>query len=427
MVRTRLEQLAQNAGMGLHEFVKGFHEASVRRNPAEPCHISDRQAKRWLAGTSGDPRILAARVLEHWWGEPASTLLGPPTAEVQQVRVTPEEVIMNAGRESVEHAISASAVLDTTVLENLQAETYRLARAYLVKSPIQITLDLIRLRNTIYTQLDRTSKPAQQAELYLLAGLTCGLLSSVSWDLGQTDVAEEQARATYTYGSVIDHPSVQAYGRALQVTVAFWSGRPREAAAIAESALVSAPGGVTRVRLHSVHARALAMIGARDEAERALQLAADELESSALDPFVDEIGGELRFDRSRMLLCAGAAFVALGDGDQAEKHAAGALQLFAQEPAGSRWEAGELGARVDLGTARILKGDLAGAEETLESVFEVSPDLRTEALNRRLLNLARMLGHAPYRKAVEAKRLGEHIEDFARDSLATSTPRLAIS
>jgi hypothetical protein len=51
----------------------------------------------------------------------------------------------------------------------------------------------------------------------------------------------------------------------------------------------------------------------------------------------------------------------------------------------------------------------------------------TEALNQRLLHLARVLGHAPYSKAVEAKRLGEHIEDFARDSLATSTPRLAIS
>jgi hypothetical protein len=43
--------------------------------------------------------------------------------------------------------------------------------------------DLVRLRDTVYEQVDRTHKPRQQAELYLLAGLVCGLLSSVSFDL----------------------------------------------------------------------------------------------------------------------------------------------------------------------------------------------------------------------------------------------------
>ncbi len=67
--------------------------------------------------------------------------------------------------------------------------------------------DLVLLRDTLYEQLDRTHKPHQQADMYLLAGLVCGLLSSVSWDLGHPEVAEKQARAAHTYGSVIDHPS----------------------------------------------------------------------------------------------------------------------------------------------------------------------------------------------------------------------------
>jgi hypothetical protein len=68
--------------------------------------------------------------------------------------------------------------------------------------------DLVALRDTVYAQLDRTHKPRQQAELYLVAGQVCGLLSSVSFDLGHPGVAEELARAAHTYGSVIDHPSL---------------------------------------------------------------------------------------------------------------------------------------------------------------------------------------------------------------------------
>jgi len=179
----------------------------------------------------------------------------------------------------------------------------------------------VQLRDTAYEQLDRTRKPRQQAELYLVAGQVCGLLSSVSWDLGHAEVADEQARAAYTYGQVIDHPSLCAWARALQVTVAFWSGQPRRAATIAEAALAAAPTGTARARLHSVHARSLAMIGARQEVHAALNAAADELDRSGDDPFLDETGGELGSDRSRRALCAGASFVALGDGAQAETEA----------------------------------------------------------------------------------------------------------
>jgi hypothetical protein len=230
-------------------------------------------------------------------------------------------------------------------MEHLQAAAGRAAHAYYVSPPLAMLSELVKLRNSIYEQLDRTQKPRQQAELYLISGQVCGLLSSVSWDLGHAHVAEEQARAAHTYGNVIDHPSLSAWARALQVTVAFWSGIPRRATAIAAAAIQDAPRGTARVRLHSVNARALALMGARQEVEAELNNAADELDRAGDDPFLDEIGGELGFDRSRRALCAGAAYVALGDGERAETEALGALELFAQLPEAARWGAGELGAR----------------------------------------------------------------------------------
>ncbi|HEX5403149.1 MAG TPA: hypothetical protein VFX16_12685 [Pseudonocardiaceae bacterium] len=366
-------------------------------------------------------------MLEHWWNEPVERLFGPPDNTPSRVQLTEEELIVNAGRESVEHAIEAASALDPSALEHLHAAAGQAARAYYVVPPLILLTDLVRLRDTVYGQLDRTHKPRQQAELYLIAGQVCGLLSSVSWDMGHPDVAEEQARAAFTYGQVIDHPSLCAWARALQTTVAFWTGQPRRAATIAASALDSAPVGTARARLHAVHARSLAMIGARQEVEIELNAAANELDRAGDDPFLDEIGGELGFDRSRRALCAGASFVVLGDGERAERDAIAALDLFGKMPEQVRWGAGELGARVDLATARTLSGDLAGTEEALSAVLALPPDRRTEAISLRLASLGRMLGGKQFQGAVEASRMGEAIEDFTAHSLGRVTARPEIT
>lgn len=424
--RTRLEQHAQTAHLSVREFVDRFHAAAIECGEGK-AHISERQAKRWLAGESDVPRPVCRRVLEHWWAEPVSRLLGPPDSGRVAVIMSKEELIVNAGRESMHHAIRAASALDPSALEQLHDAAQRAARAYFVTPPLGMLTDLVRLRDTVYDQLDRTHKPRQQAELYLLAGLLCGLLASVSFDLGHTGVAQEQARAAHTYGSVIDHPSLCAWARAEQVNVMFWTARPRRAASLAATALETAPAGTARARLHSVHARSLALIGARQEVRSALGAAADELQRAGDDPLLDEIGGGLGFDHSRRALCAGASFVALGDGDQAETEATAALALFGEIPEQSRWTAGELSVRADLAAARVLRGDLAGAEDALVPVFALDVDRRTEALTRRLTSLGRVLSTTRYRDAVEANRIGDAIEDFTTRGLPRSATRAIIN
>lgn len=427
MPRTRLEQRVQAARLSVPEFVAEFSASAIAAGERASTSVSGRQVKRWLSGESKMPSSAAQRVLEHWWNEPVERLFGPPDNTSAHARLTEKELIVNAGRESVEHAIEAASALDSSALEHLHAAARNAAHAYFVAPPMQMLTDLVRLRDTVYEQLDRTHKPRQQAELYLVAGQICGLLSSVSWDLGHPEVAEEQARAAFTYGQVIDHPSLCAWARALQTTVAFWNGQPRRAAGIAAGALDSAPVGTARARLLSVHARSLAMIGARDEVQSALNAAADELDRAGNDAFLDETGGELGFDRCRRALCAGASYVALGEGTQAEAEASAAIELFDQLPEHMRWGAGIFGARVDLATACALNGDLAGAQDALSAVFTLDPDRRTEAISRRLANLGRMLGGKQFRGAAEAGVMGEAIEDFTAHSLARVTSRPAIT
>lgn len=412
--RTRLEQLAWQKRLPLPAFLLEF--SAQAELIGRKLDVSRSQAKRWLSGAPGIPRAESQLVLESWFQEPVEQLLGPP--RVQHRSINESELAVTAGRESVSHAIAAAAALDPSVLEHLRAAAEYAARAYYVTAPLEMLADLVALRDTVYTQLDRTHKPLQKAELYLVAGQVCGLLSSVSWDLGQLGASAEQARAAHTYGSVIDHPSLQAWARALQVTTMFWSGHPRSAVTTAARAIEVAPSGTAKARLHSVHARSLAMIGARGEVYAELAAASDELDRAGNDSFLDEIGGELAFDRARRGLCAGASFVALSDGDQAEREAEDAVVLFAAIPEEERWAAGAISARVDLGAARALRGDLAGAQHALIPVFTLAPARRTEAIAQRLYLLARTLGTNHYSGSAEARELGESIEIFNSTSLA---------
>ena len=421
--RTRLEQRLRELRLSHSDARARYTEEALRIGEGEVA-LSPRQLKRWLAGGAVRPRPLACRILESWLGERVERLLGPPEP-ITAVDGVGGELVVDAGRRAVEHALNAANALDPTALEHLHAAAAQAAHDCLVTPPLEMLTELVALRDTIYEQLDRTQKPRQQAELYLLAGQVCGLLSYVSLDFGNVTVAADLARAAHTYGSIIDHPSLCAWARAIQVTAAFWNGQPRRAAAVAESSLATAPPGTARVRLHAVRARSLGLIGARDEVTAELALAAEQLEHAGHDEFLDGIGGELAFDRPRVALCASTAYVALGDGERAEPAAEAALRLLDAAP-GQRWNTGAVSAAVDLGTARTLRGDLAGTEAALADVFALPVGERTESVARRLQGLGRVLGLPRYRGAVEAAQLGEDIEAFTATSLASITARAAI-
>lgn len=209
--RTRLEQLVRGATMTVADFMDGY--AAAAAEIGETATVSEPQARRWLRGCSSSPLPIARRVLQHWWKESAEQLLGPPdhgTASVVPiVELSEEEMIVKAGRDSVEHAVQAASALDPSALEQLHAEARRAANAYYVTPSFEMFTDLMRLRNVVYTQLDRIEKPRQKAELYLIAGQVSGLLSSVSWDLGYPR-SRRGARTRRAHLRIGDRPSVVA-------------------------------------------------------------------------------------------------------------------------------------------------------------------------------------------------------------------------
>lgn len=403
--RTRLEQLAWQQGYSSAEFTRQF---AVEAGKSCVASVSRTTVGRWLSGQAF-PRGAAAQVLTQWFGEPITDLAGPPGEPTQNG----EDLAAAAAADSIRHALESAAVLDSSALEILHSAAIEAARTYPVTPPPVMLRTLVSLRDTVFEQFGRTRSPMQQADLYLLAGQVCGLLSSTSWDLGLLDAAGQQARAAYTYGNIIGHASLLAWARALQVTVAIWSGDTRQAVSLAATALDSAPPGTASARLHSVHARALALRGARGEVTAELESAAAELERAGGDPLLDNIGGELAFDAARRGLCAASSFVALRDGRQAQAEADQALRLFAAIPAATRWSAGVTSTYADLATARTLCGDLDGAVAALEPVISSDPQRCTEALTRRLELLSRILQTGPYR--------GDPVATQTRDRISRVT------
>lgn len=415
--RTRLEQLTQAAHLSMPGFCQGFRVAAV--DAGLRLTVSVAQARRWMSGEF-KPQPAARRVLESWWGESVTVLFGPPQADLR----TTEDLLSITVRAVGEHALAAAHALQAGAIDQLHTETRRLARAYFTDPPEELLFRVADQRGRVHDLLDRTRKPRQQAELLLVLSELSGLLASITTALGHLDDAESLAGAAFTYAEIIDEPSLCAWARALQVAAAFWAGRPRDAVDLAVAALTTAPAGTARVRLYAVLARALARLGARDEVHAAIGHAADELGEAGNDAVLDWIGGELGFGRARVELCGSSAFVLLGDGRSAERAAKSALTQFSQAAIGERWMAGEIGARIDLGAARVLTDDLAGAEAALASVFSVPAERRTDALTQRLSDLDRLLSTRRFRGAPETGRIGEQIAAFTASSLPTRVPAL---
>ena len=153
-------------------------------------------------------------------------------------------------------------------------------------------------------------------------------------------------------------------------------------------------------------------MGARVEVATDLGLAADELDRAGFDELMDGIGGEMGFGHARQALCAGAAYLALGNGERAEVEANTALALFAEQPTAERWQAGELACRADLAAARVIRADVIGTANALGPVLALPSAQRTEALVLRLASLGRVLGNTKFRGSTEAGEIRGSIAEF---------------
>lgn len=331
-------------------------------------------------------------------------------------------VIRMAADDAAEDAAVSDAGLGDRTLEQLHADIRRTAREYPSRPLPEVFLAARQTREFAMRLAQRTRRPDQLADLHAIAGQACGLLAVAAYDMGYWDSAARFADTTLTHADLAGNTSLRAWALGKRAFMANWLGHTDDALDWTSMALGFAPPGTATVRLRSIQARAHALRGDRDNAEQAVRAAEDALTVDSHDELHDDIGGEFHYTAARMEVSTATSYVLLNDGLAAGHHAQRAIDLHMAMPSEVRPYYDEHAARVDLATARVLRGDLAGARDALGPVFALPPARRTAGVTSRLDRLRGMLGAEIFRNSREAAQLASDIADFTADTAARALP-----
>lgn len=422
-----------------YEVFKRHYEAAARHlaeregpRSLRTSTIGRRQFTRWRDGQlEGVPRSDARRILEYLFQVPVQQLFSRELdSQPEPARMAPlpgdaapaggEDVVMSAARESAGFVARAEqSNVGPHTLEQLEADIRRIVTTYPNRPVEPFFWEARELRNRTFELLEGRQPPGYTRDLYLAAGLLCGILANASFDLGRYDAAETQARAGFLCGELAGHNGLRAWLRGLQALMAYWDGRPHDAVRLAQSGRDFPPeSGTAEIRLASLAARAYGQMGQRTEALASLRLAHELRER---DNGADEPGGMMAFPLAKQLYCASSTYLWLDAPDaldQAERQAEQAIELFEADPPEQR-RVGELSlARMDLAQARLRRGELEGAADQVHIVLGIVSRRRLESAGRSLERFARRISAGEAATTGTAAALREAIASHRARSTA---------
>lgn len=287
----------------------------------------------------------------------------------------PAEISQGETAVAIQRALRLSAYAGITaspdVAEQLHDEIVRLSHEYPHSPTAVIIGELTQLQGIAFSLTERDPNPSRKRELYFLSGVVSGLLAEANEDLGNFSASRVHARTAYICAEQADHHALRGWARFQQMNTAFWSGSYQEAIEFADrcETFIGGVSGDGRARIYATKARALAAVQDIDGARAALELA-DRAREEAVPDLVDEIGGHVSYPYARQLYhTANVLLASRGRAVEAESAAGRALDACAAAEAPDRSYIWESTCRVDLATARLLRGDADGAVVALGPVL----------------------------------------------------------
>lgn len=428
--RTLLQVLVRDRGWTFDRFRHAYEKAArevaaAAGEPPSTVTVEEQTFRRWTSGrVKGLPNHPAPQVLEHMFGYSARQLLDPPTehpsasAGHQVLALNESELAMTA-RDAAAHAGDAASLsVPDMTLDQLDDDIVDLARAYNRTSPVEVYRRAKELLDVAQSLLERTQVPRQRTRGYLAAGQSAALLSAISFDLGSLPSAVSLSRTAALYGQVIEHGPLQAYAHGALAFLAYWGGRPSEAVRLVHTAQTfGGLGDTARIRLSVIEGRAYGHLGDKAASERAVRRALEQ-NSGTRDELHDDVGGEFGFPDDRVAMSNATTYLLLRNSEGAETAAHSALHLLGSKPEDQRPLLVSSQASVDLARARLLRGELDGAQEALEPVFQVPTEWRGAGTLERLAAVRSSLCHPTFADAAEASTLGERIEEYSAAATA---------
>jgi transcriptional regulator with XRE-family HTH domain len=302
-------------------------------------------------------------------------------------------LLVASAAEAAEFGEWADAVhVGPSTLEQLHDDVRRIAHDFLTSAPVPLLYRIMRLRNRVFTLLEQRQRPKQARELYLLAGRLCGLAAWSAGDLGFPAEAATHARTAWLSADLAGSPGLQGWVRATQSKLAYWDGRPRESAELAEHGLSLGIHDSGRTLLASLAARAWARQGDVVAARRSLRRVDVEREALSAD---DELGGIYGCSEAQQHYLAGTTFMWLREPGRAREAADRAVWLFELTDPRRRFYGAEALAQLDSAIAQVTLGDVEGAATRIKSLLALPPSKRVDVIMRRADDLERLLRQGP--------------------------------
>ncbi|WP_410648192.1 hypothetical protein [Amycolatopsis sp. cmx-4-54] len=431
LARTRLEQLMQPRRMKPKELAE-----QVAAITGE--HVSDRQVYRWIVGEVRTlPYAQYQAALEEIFGESAKRLFGPAygsgqiaqTSIVRAPGIAPQYERDGWQRKMV--ALSAARARDfisRTEVPNVGPETIDQCaddiRALTVRYQQEPLADLLAemssAQERVFGLLEGKQKPAQTRDLYLLAGVASGLMARASHDIGDSEAAMVNARASFTSADNAGHDSLKAWAKGLQSLISYWACRYNDSIKYAQEGqrYANTNPNTSAVWLASGEARSLAALSRFEEAQAAVNRATSERDRARPDD-LDELGGFCTFTRPRQLYYAAESLAWAGPNwsEQAERVATEAMDAYEDAPTADRAFGDEAGVRCALAIARINRKEFDGATEAMAGVLDLPTSQRTHGIVTAVGHVQEALTSL----VIDAKpvyELGDSIRAFASEPLA---------
>jgi hypothetical protein len=407
------------------------------------CSISERQFIRWMQGEVTRPRTDTRMVLEHLFQVRVEDLFAAPTTTTAQSAggVAPlsgpgegcdvshpgspqvEGEIMAAAHESARFAAGAEhSNVGPHTMEQLDADIRRIVETYPNRPVVPLFHEVKALRDRTFELLEGRQPPAFTKDLYLAAGVLCGVLANASFDLGYCSAAETQARSAYLCAELAGHNGLRVWIRGLQGLIAYWEGRPQDTVRLTESARSFTPEhGTAHIRLASIDARAHGSLGNTTAALEALNRSTRMREEAEDER--DVPGGMMAFPLAKQHFYSGTTHLWLGGAHhlpQAQTKAEEALRLYEADPPETR-RLGEMSlTRMDLALARLEHDEFDGTAEQVRVVLAVSSRRPTASVTKRLTHFAHRLSRHRAADTSAGLSLLEAVRDHrTRRALAT--------
>jgi hypothetical protein len=408
--------------------------------PPEVLDIDGRQYTRWENGEN-QPRRLIVWLLSETYGLAPELIDLPPIpglgsraaesdtpagkiADVERrdflrtaagiglISLTPDQItrlIAGVAHESRTHVgVAELSNVGPVTLEQLASDVARLSRMLVSEAPLPVFAELVRVRDVIYSRLMGRQRPAQTAELYLLAGQTCGLLANVTLDMGYKPAAAELAHTTWAYGDLIGHGALAAFGRATQSVTAYWSGGFREAVDLARAGQTLTDSSNIQARLMTLEARAQAKLGNGRELVALVDRASEFIDNADSWPAP---GGHLAFTSAKLNYYAANAYADAGRHNDAIVYGERSLKLYRVTPNELRSYGDEALCHVTLAEVSVRKGAVDGAVARLAPVLAHAHTGQLQLLRSALGGLRLQLS-SPRVRGAEARALAERIDSF---------------